>query len=452
MRITNNMMVNSTVRNINSSANRLNKAQEQMSSQNKIQLPSDDPIIATRSIKYRNYVAQVEQYQKNVDDVSSWQEVTDSALQDLSDVIEQLRTLTVQASSDTLTDDERSDIKTEVEELQNQAIDIMNTSIGGRYIFAGYDTDEAPYQLITSLNAEPATTNTTGYAGDGSDFSSVAGLEEGNYTLTTIASTTGSGYDVTLTDESGEIVALANSVDPTAAGGIMLEGKDGVSVHLASSPTVNDGGSMNFAFSEAVGDTVLYKGQYLSPGGVISNDVDDSTIEDFMQNNADDKYVSGSDQSIRYNIGFNSENVVVNTEGQAVIGEGDDNLFNAIAKLMLALDGETSYKTAVLNSDGTVSITEEPIGDIDNLLTDLDNDAARLQTAQAALGARMNYVNDASDSLDSNYATYTELLVNNENVDTAEASTNVSTAEYVYQASLSVGAKAITASLVDYIG
>jgi flagellar hook-associated protein 3 FlgL len=137
MRITNNMMLTSTLRNINDAALRLNEANERVASEKKISLPSDDPVVATRAIKYRDYVAKIEQYQSNVDDVSSWQKVTDDALSDLNDVVTQLRTYVVQASSDTLSDSDLSDIKTEVEQLMQQALDDMNASYGGRYIFGG---------------------------------------------------------------------------------------------------------------------------------------------------------------------------------------------------------------------------------------------------------------------------------------------------------------------------
>jgi len=347
MRITNSMMIANTVRNINNAARRLSEAQERMSSQKKIQLASDDPVVATRAIKYRNYVSTVEQYQKNVDDVTSWQEVTESAIGDLSDVVQQIRTLTVKASSDTMTTDNLADIKAQILELRDEAIQIMNTSYAGRYVFGGFSTGEEPYAL-------------------------------------------------TLTD---------------------------------------------------VGDTVMFKGQYLSLGGVVSADTDDAAITAFCSANT--QYETVTAETIKYNIGFNSD-VIVNTEGQNVIGEGaGTNLFDTISKLLLGLDGMTSYKTADTSTD-PATITTETFS-LDGLLTDLDDDYDRILKAQATLGARMNYVSRVAERLSTDYETYTTLKSNNEDVDVSEASMEVSTAEYVYEASLSVGAKAITKTLIDYL-
>lgn len=348
MRITNNMMAASTIKNINNAATRLNTAQARMSSQQKIQLPSDDPVVATRAIKYRNYVASVEQYQKNVDDVTSWQEVTDSALSELGDVIQSVRELTVQASSDTLSDTDRAAIKTEVEELQKQAVQIMNTSYAGRYVFGGYSTGEEPYKLVT-------------------------------------------------TD---------------------------------------------------LGTAVTFKGQYLSVGAVAA-DTDDTAITDFYTDNAANLYASTGTESIQYNIGFNAK-TTVNIEGQDVTGQGTgSNLFDTFSKLLLALDGETSYKTAD-TSTSPATVTTNSLS-ITGMLDELDTDQNRLLTAQAVLGARMSYVSKVADRLSTDYSTYSTLMSNNEDVDVSEASIDVTSAEYVYQASLTVGAKVITKTLVDYI-
>jgi len=348
MRITNNMMAASTIKNINNAATRLNTAQAKMSSQQKIQLPSDDPVVATRAIKYRNYVATVEQYQKNVDDVTSWQEVTDSALNNLGDVIQSVRELTVKAASDTLSDTDRAAIKTEVEELQKQAVQMMNTSYAGRYVFGGYSTGEEPYKLVT-------------------------------------------------TD---------------------------------------------------LGSAVTFKGQYLSVGAAISAGTDDADIAAFYTNNANKLYESTGAQSIQYNIGFNAK-TTINMEGQDVTGSTGGNLFDTFSKLLLALDGETSYKTADTSTDPATVVTNSL--SITGLLDDLDTDQNRLLTAQAVLGARMKYVSQVADRLNTDYSTYSTLMSNNEDVDVSEASIEVSSAEYVYQASLTVGAKVITKTLVDYI-
>ena len=50
MRVTNQMMTNSALLQVNKNMNNMSKLEQQYNSQKKIQLPSDDPIIAVRAL------------------------------------------------------------------------------------------------------------------------------------------------------------------------------------------------------------------------------------------------------------------------------------------------------------------------------------------------------------------------------------------------------------------
>lgn len=439
MRITNNMIVANTIKNINNAANRMNEAEERVSSEKKISLPSDDPVVATRAIKYRNYVDTIEQYQTNVSDVQSWQSVTDDALSSLSDVITQTRTLVAKASSATMTDSDLSDIATEISELEDQAVDIMNTTYGGRYIFGGYDTDTAPYALVQGSAVSAFTAGTGNYTAASLSLSGELTAGD-NYT---IGVTESSGtYTVTMKDASNNTVATGTTTSST--GSVSLTTTSGGTITLsapAGGYTTGDG----FTFSIANDiDQVTYKGEYLTT--TYSSSLSAATMAGVYT--ATGVYSSTSAQSIKYNIGYGSD-ITVNTEGQDVVGSSTGtSLFDTFSKVLLALNGDTSYETY---DSATGTSTATSISDIDALLTDLDNNVDMLTTAQAALGASESHVSNVSDRLSSDYTTYTGLMSNNEDVDTAKATIEESSAETVYDASLSVGAKAISKTLVDYM-
>ncbi len=141
------MMINNTIRNINGNLEKMNTLNQQMSTGKKIQSVSDDPVCASRALKYRTYVSQIEQYQDNTADAQSWLEITEQALSDLNDVMQQVRELTVEASNGTLSSDELDAIKTEIEQLKDSVIELGNQTYAGRYIFAGYETDSAPFEI-----------------------------------------------------------------------------------------------------------------------------------------------------------------------------------------------------------------------------------------------------------------------------------------------------------------
>ncbi len=59
MRITNNMMMNNTTKNINGNKVNVNALNLQMSSQKKIQRPSENPVIAIRSLRLRSTLSHI---------------------------------------------------------------------------------------------------------------------------------------------------------------------------------------------------------------------------------------------------------------------------------------------------------------------------------------------------------------------------------------------------------
>jgi len=61
MRITNKMMTNNMMSNINKNKNLLSKLDEQYSTGKKIQRPPEDPIIAVRALKLRTNLSELNQ-------------------------------------------------------------------------------------------------------------------------------------------------------------------------------------------------------------------------------------------------------------------------------------------------------------------------------------------------------------------------------------------------------
>ncbi len=141
MRITNSMLINNMMQYMNNNLGRMDKLQMQLATGKKIAVPSDDPIVAAKALKLRTDVSEVDQFKKNSDDANSWMDITENSLGMLVDVLQRVRELSVQASNDTLTPDDRDKIKQEAEQLKGQVIQIANTTYAGRFIFSGYATD-----------------------------------------------------------------------------------------------------------------------------------------------------------------------------------------------------------------------------------------------------------------------------------------------------------------------
>lgn len=142
MRITNNMLINNMTYNLNGSMQRMEKLQYQTATGKKFRVPSDDPIGASKSLKFNTDLSKVEQYQRNAKDATSWMKETEGALKEINEVLKRSYELTNQAANGTNSPDDLEKIKAEITELKGHVIQIANTTYAGRSIFTGYKTDQ----------------------------------------------------------------------------------------------------------------------------------------------------------------------------------------------------------------------------------------------------------------------------------------------------------------------
>ena len=85
MRVTNLMMNSNMLNSINKNKEDLSKKFDQYATRQKIQRPSEDPVVAVRSLKYRSQLTELEQYYgKNIPDATSWMDITESALDNIN--------------------------------------------------------------------------------------------------------------------------------------------------------------------------------------------------------------------------------------------------------------------------------------------------------------------------------------------------------------------------------
>lgn len=143
MRITNNMMLRSTSSNINGNKLNVNSLNNQMSSQKKIQRPSENPVIAIRALRLRSTLSEIDQYyENNIPDAESWLEVTETALKNMVTIVGDIRTQCIAGANDPLTEDDRNTILTTLEKLRDQVYSEGNTDYAGRTVFTGYRTNQ----------------------------------------------------------------------------------------------------------------------------------------------------------------------------------------------------------------------------------------------------------------------------------------------------------------------
>jgi flagellar hook-associated protein 3 FlgL len=121
------------------------KASMQVSTGNRLQRPSDDPQAVQKALNLRGDLAATAQYMDTAGASQGWAQATDDALSDINDVLQRAREAVVQGGNGTMSQKDRNDIATQIDQLIGQAKASGNATFDGQYIFAGQKTDTAPY-------------------------------------------------------------------------------------------------------------------------------------------------------------------------------------------------------------------------------------------------------------------------------------------------------------------
>lgn len=143
MRVTNKMIMNNSASNINSAKEVVNTRNKQMTSQKRIDKPSDDPVIAVRSLRLATTLSQVSQYySKNIPDANQWLDITETALINIKDVATDCKTICVGGSTDSYnSQSDRKTMLTQLESLQKALFAEGNADYANRTVFTGYRTN-----------------------------------------------------------------------------------------------------------------------------------------------------------------------------------------------------------------------------------------------------------------------------------------------------------------------
>lgn len=144
MRVTQSMLSNNMLRNLSNSYSRLDKLQDQISTQKKFTKPSDDPVAAMMGMNYRTDLNRIQQFTRNIGEVRNWVDSTDDALDKGVLALQRIRELTLQASNGTLEEDQRKAVAEEVKQLKEHLQNLGDTQVGGKYIFNGNQTNVRP--------------------------------------------------------------------------------------------------------------------------------------------------------------------------------------------------------------------------------------------------------------------------------------------------------------------
>ncbi|OON40687.1 flagellar hook-filament junction protein FlgL [Izhakiella australiensis] len=121
---------------------------KQLSTGKRVVNPSDDPISAANAVVLKQAQAQGAQYASARDFAIQRNSTEESTLKQVTSVVSSAQTILVAANNGTLSDDDRASYATQLKGLRDQLLNLANSTDGnGRYMFAGYKSDSAPFNM-----------------------------------------------------------------------------------------------------------------------------------------------------------------------------------------------------------------------------------------------------------------------------------------------------------------
>ena len=135
MRITNQMISNNSLRNMQKTMANVDNRTTQMETGKKITKASEDPVVAVRALKLRTMVTQLEQYKdKNIGDAESWLKITTTSLDNITSRLEDIQSYCTQGSTDSFKTSDRSAIIDVLKEMQDMINSEGNSTLAIRRI------------------------------------------------------------------------------------------------------------------------------------------------------------------------------------------------------------------------------------------------------------------------------------------------------------------------------
>lgn len=153
MRISTQMMYDQNMRGITNSQTKWMDYGLQMSTGQRVNKPSDDPIAASQAVVVSQAQQQNEQYKTARTFATQKVSLEENVLSQVTTAVTAAHTSLVAAANGTLSDDDRASMATELQGVRDQLLNLANSTDGnGRYIFGGYKTDTPPFNTAGAYN------------------------------------------------------------------------------------------------------------------------------------------------------------------------------------------------------------------------------------------------------------------------------------------------------------
>jgi flagellar hook-associated protein 3 FlgL len=372
----------------------ISQTQTQLSTGIQLQNAADNPAGMAQVNQLDAQISASQQYQTNGTSLSANLQIEEQSLTNATTVMQSARDLALEANNSSITQAQRQDISTQLQQLLQQLVSTANsTDANGNFLFSGDATGTQPfaqsgtsvaYNGSSSVSQVQISSNQLVSSGDsGSNvFMNIAG---GNGTFTTAVGASNTG---TATISPGTVVNASQWVPDTYT-------------IAFTDPT-------DYTVTDSEGNQVA-SGTFTSPGSIAFNGI--STT------------LTGTPAA---------------GDTFTVAAAGTSSAFNTLSSLITTLNDPSLSSAQISTQIGTA--VEQIDGAVNNF-----------NQVQASVGGRINAVTAANTSAQSTQTSMTATVSSLQNVDYAAATTQLSTEELALQAAQESYASIAKMSLFQYL-
>ncbi len=147
MRVSNAMLTDNYLRNLNNNLKKMMKQQTQIATGERITKLSDDPVGAVSIMSIGSKLERIEQYQTNISRADSWNQLTESSVLELNDIVKNAYEKAVSTANDTMTAEDKIATAEVIGQMRDHLLSVANNKTGNRYLFGGYNTINPPFEV-----------------------------------------------------------------------------------------------------------------------------------------------------------------------------------------------------------------------------------------------------------------------------------------------------------------
>jgi len=410
IRISSSTIFNSNVTAMEQQQSRLFHTQQQLSSGRRILTAADDPVAAARALVITQSDATNTQYTTNRNSARNIVSLSESALQGVTTLIQNVRTATVDAGNGSYNDSDRRIIAAQLSGNLQELLGLANSTDGaGNFLFSGLQSKTQPFS---------ETAAGVGYFGDG-------GQRNIQVSASHQVASSDSGADVFMRIKNGN-GSFVTQPGSNLGTGVISTGS------LANPPPVLPLNNYSLSFTVTPG----------LPGApdVTTYDVTDTTTATVVSTG--NAYASG--QAISFaGVQFSIQGAPANGDTFTVTPSVNESVFKTISDLIAVLN--TPSPSAA--NGGTANLANS----LNRGLTNLDNALNNILTTQSSQGLRLNEIDSLQTTGDQLGLQFKQTLSHLQDVDYNKAISDLTQQQTSLQAAQLSFAKVSNLSLFNYL-